>query len=40
MEMGKILAKQYEMMKTVVRLDIYKSFPAKTELVLVPVVLV
>ena len=39
MEMGKILAKQYEMMKTVVRLDIYKSFPAKTELVLVPVVL-
>merc|ERR1719219_2139359 len=39
MEMGKVLVKQYEMMKTVVRLDIFNSFPARRELVLVPVVL-
>ena len=39
MEMGKVLVKQYEMMKTVVKLNMFTSFPARRELVLVPVVL-
>ena len=38
-EMGRILVKQHETFKTVLRFDLFRSFPTKRDLVMVPVVL-